>query len=73
MKPLDHSKTIGLVRYLDGSYGPSNSKSAMKLESLYLKAGLLSWPTKAGSAWMFHLREIAAKHGYKIMTSTKAL
>lgn len=71
MRKIDFSKTIGLVRYLDGSFRPSNSCSAIKLDTLLKLAGIWSFGLSKNS--LRSLKYIAAEHGYKIMFAQKAL
>lgn len=73
-KKPDFSKTIGMVRYFDGTFRPSNDRSEAKLKALFLEVtGVEMRDTKIMPSTFGLYRAWAKKLGYRIMTSTKAL
>lgn len=72
-KKPDFSKTIGLVRFFDGTYAPSNERSKEKLDQLFRCGPFLSGPSKIKTEQLSGLRSLAKQHGYKILTTIKAL
>lgn len=70
------SKTIGLIRWLDGNYRPSNDRSKEKLNRMFRESssGLFaSGPDVIHAGQLSELRKLAAEAGYKIMTSIKGV
>lgn len=72
MKKTDFSKMIGFVRYLDGSYRPSNDLSLFKFNVLMGENFVPPFP-KITKTNLDSFRVYAKNHGYEIVTSIKGV
>lgn len=73
MSRIPVARLIGLIRYLDGSYRPSNEKSAAKLSSISERFGFSDMDFRFIQEDIAELKKLAAQQGYRIIVSNRGL